>query len=145
VKLSKRTEYGLRAIVALARLEPHTYVQSKDLAKQESIPPKFLESIMLTLRRAGLLESKVGAGGGYRLSKTPRDVSVGEIIRRLEGRLATKDTSPKSEVSPGAIAVRLLADKLTTATDAVLDELNLEQLLEHVAKAGTQANAMYYI
>lgn len=131
--------------MALARLEPHTYVQSKDLAKQEQIPPKFLEAIMLTLRRAGLLDSKVGAGGGYRLSRALREISVGEVIRRLEGRLATKNTSPKTEASPGAIAVRLLADKLTSATDEVLDEMNLEQLLEHVAKAGTQANAMYYI
>lgn len=145
MKLSKRTEYGLRAVVALARLDPQTYVQSKDLSRNEDLPTKFLEAILLTLRRGGFLESKVGAGGGYRLTRRPRDISVGEIIRRLEGRLSVKDLSPTPESNPGALAVRLINDKLTQATDDVLDDVTLEQLLDHVAKASAQANAMYYI
>lgn len=145
MKLSKRTEYGLRAIVALARLNPDTYVQSKDLARQESLPNKFLEAILLTLRRGGFLESKVGAGGGYRLTRRPRDVSVGEIIRRLEGRLSIKDGPLPTDGAAGQLAVRLINDKLTQATDSVLDDITLEQLIEHVAKASTSQNGMYYI
>lgn len=145
MKLSKRTEYGLRAIVALARLNPDTFVQSKDLSKQEQLPNKFLEAILLTLRRGGFLDSKVGAGGGYRLTRHPKDISVGEIIRRLEGRLSVKDSSPHNESSPGPVAVRLINDKLTQATDEVLDNITLEQLMEHIARASSQANAMYYI
>lgn len=146
MKLSKRAEYGLRAIVALARLDPQTYVQSKDLAKQEGLPNKFLEAILLTLRRGEFLESKVGAGGGYRLSKPAKSISVGDLIRRLEGRLAVKDNTPSgSETTPGPLAVRLVNDKLTQATDSVLDDISLEQLLEHVARASTQGNSMYYI
>lgn len=145
MKLSKRTEYGLRAIVALARLQPQTYMQSKDLSKQEELPNKFLEAILLALRRGGFLESKVGAGGGYRLSKRARDISVGDVIRRLEGRLSIKESGPANETAPGKIAVRLLNDKLTNATDTVLDEMTLEELLEHVAKASAKADQMYYI
>ena len=69
MRLSKRTEYGLRAIAYLARSWPKGFVQSRDLSQQEGLPNKFLESILLTLRRGGFLESKVGSGGGYRLSR----------------------------------------------------------------------------
>ena len=145
MRLSKRTEYGLRAVVQLARLWPTSYVQAKDLAHQEDIPPKFLEAILLALRRGGFLESKVGAGGGYRLSRSPREISSGDVIRRLEGRLTLKESGPVTETSPGKLAVRLINDKLTDATDVVLDNMTLEQLLEHVNRAASQQQSMYYI
>ena len=145
MKLSKRTEYGLRAVVQLARLEPHSFVQSKDLASEEKLPNKFLESILLALRRGGFLESKVGSGGGYRLSRAPRDISVGDLIRRLEGRLTVMESLRKGELSPGEIAVHLLNDKLTRATDDVLNAMSLEQLMDHIAKAAGQHQEMYYI
>src|SRR2546421_13116194 len=126
MKLSKRTEYGLRAVVQLARLWPRHFVQSRDLAQQEHLPNKFLESILLALRRGGFLESKVGSGGGYRLSRAPRDINVGDVIRRLEGRLTQRETSPSNEASPGKLAVRLLNEKLRTATEQVLDTMTLE-------------------
>jgi Rrf2 family protein len=146
MRLSKRTEYGLRAVVQLARLSPRSYVQSKDLVQQEDLPNKFLESILLALRRGGFLESKVGSGGGYRLSKHPRDIIVGDIIRRLEGRLTQKDTTPAAEMTPGKVAVRLVSEQLTAATDDVLDNMTLEQLIEQVNKAaGPAQQEMYYI
>lgn len=145
MRLSKRTEYGLRAIVQLGRLWPTHYVQSRDLSKQEELPNKFLESILLALRRGGFLESKVGSGGGYRLSRSPREIKVGEVIRRLEGRLSARDESAPREASPGEHAVRLINDRLTSATDDVLDNTTLEELLEDVAKRGGSQQEMYYI
>jgi Rrf2 family cysteine metabolism transcriptional repressor len=146
VRLSKRTEYGLRAVVQLARLWPQTFVQSRDLSKQEDLPNKFLESILLALRRGGFLESKVGSGGGYRLSRSPRDILVGDIIRRLEGRLTQKEGSASTaESSPGKVAVRLINQRLTQATDEVLDHMTLEELVDHVNRATSDQQAMYYI
>ena len=144
MRLSKRTEYGVRAVVQLARLWPRGFVQAKDLARQEDLPNKFLEAILLALRRGGFLESKIGREGGYRLSRAPRDIRVGELIRRLEGRLTVTEGASTQERSPGEVAVHLLNEKLTEATDAALDELTLEQLLEHVNKAGA-LQQMYYI
>ena len=144
MRLSKRTEYGVRAVVQLARLWPRGFVQAKDLARQEDLPNKFLEAILLALRRGGFLESKIGREGGYRLSRPPRDIRVGELIRRLEGRLTVKEGEASQDHSPGEVAVHLLNEKLTEATDAALDELTLEQLLEHVNKAGA-LQQMYYI
>jgi Rrf2 family protein len=135
----------LRAVVQLARLSPRSYIQSKDLASPENLPSKFLEAILLALRRGGFLESKVGSGGGYRLSRHPREINVGELIRRLEGRLTVKEEASTGEQSFGEVAVRLINGKLTGATDEVLDAMNLEQLMEQVARAAGQSQEMYYI
>jgi len=130
--------------VQLARLWPRGFVQAKDLARQEELPNKFLEAILLALRRGGFLESKIGREGGYRLSRAPRDIRVGELILRLEGRLTVKEGEASNDHSPGEVAVHLLNEKLTEATDAALDDLTLEQLLEHVNRAGG-LQEMYYI
>lgn len=145
MKLSKRTEYGLRAAVQLARAWPLNYVQSKDLAQQEGLPTKFLESILLAMRRGGFLESKVGSGGGYRLSSSPREIAVGEVIRRLEGRLSLKDPPQRIEGTAGEIAVHLINEKLTVAMEEVLDKLTLEELADMAAKGGNVQQSMYYI
>lgn len=147
MRLSKRTEYGLRAVVHIARLGPAGYIQCKDLAQRESLPSKYLEAILLALRRGGFLESKIGSGGGYRLSRAPRDIRVGELIRRLEGRLTINqhEGASMSDLSCGQAAVQILNHRLTQATDEVLDRLTLEQLLEVIAKAVGLPQAMYYI
>ena len=145
MRLSKRTEYGVRAIVQLARHWPRSYIQSRDLAQQEKLPNKFLESILLALRRGGFLESKIGREGGYRLARPPREIRVGEIIRRLEGRFTVKEGQLGEEMSPGEVAVHLLNERLTSATDEVLDHLTLDQLIEHVNRAGNLQQQMYYI
>lgn len=144
MRLSKRTEYGVRAVVQLARHWPRNFIQSRDLSQHEGLPNKFLESILLALRRGGFLESKIGREGGYRLARAPRDIRVGDLVRRLEGRLTVKDPEPRGERSPGEVAVHLLNQKLTQATDDVLDQMTLEQLLEIANKAGN-FQEMYYI
>ena len=149
MRFSKRTEYGLRAMVQLARLGPGQFVQSRDLAEQEGLPTKFLESILLSLRRAGFLESKVGSGGGYKLAVAPRQVQVGDVVRRLErgddDAPPAGTAAPKSPPKPGALACDLLSRRLDAAADAVLDDQTLEGLVEEVNRAlGTQ-EAMYYI
>jgi Rrf2 family protein len=145
LRLSKQTEYGLRAVVQLARLYPRTFVQSRDLSQQEGLPTKFLEAILLTLRRGGFLESKVGREGGYRLARPPKDIQVGEVVRRLEGRLTATEGKPAADLSPGEVAVHLLNDRLTQAMDEVLDSMTLEQLMEHLNRSGNAQQQMYYI
>jgi Rrf2 family protein len=144
LRLSKRTEYGVRAVVQLARVWPQGFIQAKDLSRQERMPNKFLEAILLALRRGDFLESKIGREGGYRLSRPPGDIRVGDVIRRLEGRLSVKEAERTGDRSPGETAVHLLNEKLTEATDAALDDLTLEQLLEHVNRSGN-LQQMYYI
>jgi Rrf2 family protein len=144
LRLSKQTEYGLRAAVTLARLWPRTFVQSRDLAEQEKLPVKFLEAILLTLRRGGFLESKVGREGGYRLSRPPGQIQVGELVRRLEGRLTAREPRRGQDLSTGELAAQFLNQRLTEATDNVLNDMTLEQLTEHATRAGSHLE-MYYI
>jgi Rrf2 family protein len=145
LRLSKQTEYGLRAVVQLARMGPREFVQSRDLSQAEELPNKFLEAILLALRRGGFLESKVGREGGYRLARPARDIRVGDLVRRLEGRLTVREGRAASDMSPGEVAVHFLNEQLTQATDDVLDRLTLEQLLEHANKAAALQQQMYYI
>jgi len=132
-------------MVQLARQAPASYVQSKDLAQQEGLPNKFLEAILLALRRSDFLVSKVGSGGGYRLARPAREIRVGDLIRRLEGRLTVKEPIAPGEISPGEIAIRLINEKLTEATDEALGDMTLEQLLDQVNRAGNLQQSMYYI
>lgn len=145
LKVSKRTEYGVRAIVQLARHWPGKYVHSKDLARQEKLPTKFLESILLALRRGGFLESKIGRDGGYKLARAPTEIAVGEVMRRLEGRLAPRSPGLTDNVSPGELAVHLLNDRLTRATEEALDVLTLGQLVDQAKKCAAEKEEMYYI
>src|SRR5712691_3179869 len=89
MKLSKRGEYGLKAMIELAvRESEQGVVQIKALATHEQIPVKFLEQIMVTLKHAGLLQSKAGMGGGYHLAKAADKITLGQIVRILDGPLA---------------------------------------------------------
>lgn len=88
MKLSKKGEYALRALIDLSLNYEKGIVKIRDIAKREKIPEKFLEQILLSLKKAGLLESKRGARGGYYLSKPPKAITLGEIIRIMDGPLA---------------------------------------------------------
>ncbi len=86
--LSKKTKYGLKALSYLARQEQHTPVLISEISESENISKKFLESILLTLKKSGVLASKKGKGGGYYLLKQPEDIKISSIIRMLEGPIA---------------------------------------------------------
>lgn len=85
MRLSKRGEYGLRAMIDLATWEAdsgNNTAQIKEIATREKIPAKFLEQIMLALKNAGLLNSKMGFGGGYYLAKPASEITLGQIFSR---------------------------------------------------------------
>jgi len=88
VKLSKKSEYGLRALIELTLAYEETTLQRHQIAKRQHIPVEFLEQILLALKRAGLLASRRGLKGGYTLIKPPADITVGQVIRILDGPLA---------------------------------------------------------
>jgi len=86
--LSKKTKYGLKALTFLGSQEDKRPIQIAEIAKNENISQKFLESILLSLRKAGLLGSKKGKGGGYYLIKEPKDILMTDVMRILEGPIA---------------------------------------------------------
>src|SRR5262245_28675970 len=86
--LSKKAKYGLKAMAILAQEYGKGPLLIGEIAKRERIPSKFLELILLELKKQGFLQSKKGKGGGYYLSKLPNTISVGSLIRALDGPLA---------------------------------------------------------
>ena len=107
--LSKRTQYGLRALVCLADAYEHGYLQTRELAAREGLPLKFLESILATLTRGKFLVSKIGASGGYRLARAPQDIVLGDVVARLEGKKHMEDQEEPSRTErPGEVAIRLM-------------------------------------
>ena len=86
--LSKKTKYGLKALSYLASQKDRQPVPIAEVAKHENISQKFLESILLTLRKNGFLGYKKGKGGGYYLLKDPKDIKMSSIMRILEGPIA---------------------------------------------------------
>ena len=91
MQLSKRGEYGLRAMIQLAHPAPDgtlAVLQIKEIAALEKIPVKFLEQILLTLKNSGFLQSKRGTTGGYYLAKPASEIMLGQIVRLLDGPLA---------------------------------------------------------
>lgn len=100
MKLSKKSEYALRALLELTLAHGKTTLQRHEIAARQNIPVEFLEQILLALKRAGLLSSRRGMKGGYGLIKSPDAITLGQVIRILDGppgtdRMRQQDRLPK--------------------------------------------------
>lgn len=88
MKLSTKSEYACLALIVLAEHYGRGYMRISDIAGKQNIPKKYLEQILLTLKRGRFVESKLGAEGGYALAKAPDAINLAEIIRLMDGALA---------------------------------------------------------
>ena len=95
MKLTSRSEYALLALIYLARHYGDGFVPVHTIATAQSIPLKFLEQILLILKRSRYLQSSKGKGGGFQLARTPEAISLAEIIRLLDGALAPTESVSK--------------------------------------------------
>ena len=139
MRFSKKTEYALRGLFAIARATRSVSggaCRIEQISREEDIPVKFLEQILLGLRHAGLLASKRGVGGGYRLARPPGEISVGEVVRALEGPLSPMPcTSPEHRrercTCPDArtCPVRALMADIEGPLESLFDDRTLEDVL----------------
>ena len=88
MKISTRGRYAIRVLVDMAEHDSGGYIPLKDIVKRQDVSQKYLEGIMLLLSKNGIVEGVHGKGGGYRLKKSPEDITIGEILRTTEGSLA---------------------------------------------------------
>ena len=133
--LSRKSKYGLRAMLALAADAGRGPVQAAELAEKQRLPRKFLEAILLDLKRHGLVDSKKGRGGGYVLSRKPGDITVGQIIRVLEGPLALTPCVSQTAyrrcdecLDEETCGIRLAMKEVRDATAHILDNTTLAGL-----------------
>jgi len=147
MKFSKRCEYGIRAAVRLARSYGQGYIQSREIALSEDLPAKFLESILLALRSGGILESKVGAGGGYRLSRPPQEIRVRELLDTLIGEDPEKcEPMNPAGVRIGQHGMNVIVERMNELIEREVGEMTLAEVLTLAEeRAGGGAPTMYYI
>jgi len=142
MRLSKRGEYGLRAMIALAKYsqpgQRATIVQIKEISESEKIPAKFLEQILLMLKNAGMLHSKMGVGGGYYLARPPQEITLGEIFRVLDGPIApikcVSDLAYEKCECPDqeTCGLRMVMGDVSNAISAILDGTTLSDVNQRI-------------
>jgi Rrf2 family protein len=156
--LSKKTQYTLRALYGLTRRYGQGPTLIASLAKEESIPHDFLENILLNLKHEGLVESKKGKGGGYSLAVDPEKLTLGTVIRLVEGPLAPLPCASETAyrkcdecVDASVCGTRLVMREVRDAIASILDRTTLAQVCRRVDEArasradGDDASLMYYI
>lgn len=144
MRLSKRGEYGLRAMISLAEAQknlPTGMVQIKEISAREQIPAKFLEQILLALKNAGLVHSKMGVGGGYYLARLPKEITLGQIVRTLDGPLAPIKCVSQMAYEPcgcpdeETCGLRMVMGDVRNAITNILDNTTLATVIKRVESA----------
>src|SRR5947209_6702575 len=130
MRVSAKVDYALRAMTELATASP-SLVTGEQLATAQKIPPKFLESILAQLRNGGLVASQRGAEGGYRLAKPAEEISIADVIRELEGPIATvRGVRPDElEYAGAASGLRDILLELRKHMRGVLEQTTLADIV----------------
>jgi Rrf2 family protein len=126
----KRIEYSVRALVALAVAAPQT-VKAQDVADAQDIPPGYLYDLLADLRRADLVQVQRGTGGGYVLARPAAELTLGEIVRRLDGPGAPARSAGDGAADRSIERLRRLWDRANRARLDYLDAVTLADLMHH--------------
>ncbi len=133
--LTKKGKYGLKAMVHLARFPPGQPIPVLEVAVAQQIPKKFLDAILGELRNSGFVHSKMGKGGGYTLARAADSISVGDIVRAIDGPLAPLPCASRSRYrrcddcpNEANCAVRMMMVDAQRALSHVLDNCTLAQM-----------------
>jgi len=151
MKISKKGDYALRALVHLALRYGKGVTHMTEIADREDIPKKFLEQILLLLKRAGFVQSKSGLGGGYILARPPEEVALGEVIRIIDGPLAPVGcVSKKFHVAcprEKTCGIRSIMMDVRNVTARILDNITLADIRDRTRGIGKRKVRMpaYYV
>jgi Rrf2 family protein len=140
-----RSDYGARAIIDLARYFGQGPIQSADIAGRQAIPEAYLEQLLTTLRKSGLIRSTRGPHGGHELARQPAEIRLSEVIAALEGPLVPLDcleTVDACAVSR-TCGMRDVWREVMTSAQQILDRVTIEELVER--QKARESRVMYYI
>ena len=140
--LAKKSKYAIKALLGLAEHGSDEPMRIADLARQESLPQKFLELILLDLRNAGVVQSRKGKGGGYLLARPAERIMLGQVVRLFDGPLAPVPCASQTAYVPCAdcadeatCGVRLAMKEVRDATARILDQTSLAAVRRKQAAA----------
>ncbi len=140
VKISTKGRYGLRMMIDIAMNQQEGPVSVRDIARRQSLSDKYLEQIITSANKAGLLKSIRGAGGGYQLSRPAKEISVGQILRAMEGSLSPVDCVREAADEPapcrnaGECATYELWRDIKAAVDQVIDSRTLQDMIDNFTR-----------
>ncbi len=149
MKLSTKGRYGLKAMLDLALYSRQGHIALKNIAERQDISEHYLEQLIATLRKAGLVKSIRGAQGGYTLGASPKDITVGDILRALEGSLAPVDCVLEEDPvlcdKGKCCVIRGVWEKVRDSINDVVDNITLENLVDDYNAQKKDTQYMYYI
>lgn len=134
MKITTKGRYGLRALIDLAQYSEIEPVSISSIAARQGISERYLEQLMTLLKKADLIKSIRGAGGGYVLAKDVNDISVGDVLRALEGSLEPVECAAYREedscAAAGGCVTKYVWQKINESINRTVDEISLKQLVE---------------
>ena len=133
MKITTKGRYGLRALIDLAQYSEIEPVSISSIASRQGISERYLEQLMTMLKKAGLIKSIRGAGGGYVLAKELSEISVGDVLRALEGNLEPVECTAFSQedtcAAAGGCVTKYVWQRINESINRTVDEISLEQLV----------------
>ncbi|HEX2439393.1 MAG TPA: Rrf2 family transcriptional regulator [Methylomirabilota bacterium] len=146
MRISAKGDYAVKAMLDLAMHRGRPLVPIQEIAARQSIPQRYLEQVLLSLKRAGLLTSKRGSTGGYHLTKSPDEITVGVVLRAVEGSSAPFEGGPTGR-RRGSYDEELAAlwDEIGEAVAGVVDRWTLGDLVARAEQRRGSARPMYHI
>jgi len=139
VKLSNKGRYAVRALFDIAFYNAGRPTQVRDIAERQSIPPRFLEQIFQDLKRAGIVGSKRGPQGGYSLSHAADQITLGDVVRALEGPIVLgerADTSKRAPVEDSRLVTETVFKALSSKVESCFDEVSIQDICAQADKLG---------
>jgi Rrf2 family protein len=145
MRLSARGEYAIKAVLDLAVHRDSRLVPIQEIAARQGIPQRYLEHVLLALKRAGILTSRRGSTGGYHLTRPPEEITVGAVLRAVEGTGAPFEGPGRERRSHAEHELAELWDEIAEAVSSVVDRFTFAELAARAAQRRGAAAAMYHI
>jgi Rrf2 family protein len=146
MRISARGEYAIKAVLDLAIHRNGRLVPIQAIAARQGIPQRYLEHVLLALKRAGLLTSKRGSTGGYHLKRAPEEITVGAVLRAVEGSGTPFETlGREGRPRHGEHDLAELWDEISGAVSSVVDRFTFAELAARAAERHGAPRAMYHI
>ncbi|HSF07652.1 MAG TPA: Rrf2 family transcriptional regulator [Methylomirabilota bacterium] len=145
MRISAKGEYAIKAVLDLALHHGRGLIPIQEIAGRQHIPQRYLEQVLLALKRAGLLISKRGAAGGYLLTRPPEEITVGAVLRAVEGASAPFEAVGRDHTGRDGHDLVELWEEIAGAVSHVVDRLNFGELAARARERLAGARPMYHI
>lgn len=146
MKITTKGRYGLRALIDLAQYSEIEPVSINSIANRQGISERYLEQLMTLLKKAGIIKSIRGAGGGYVLAKEMEDISVGDVLRALEGSLEPVECAAFNEEdscqAAGGCVTKYVWQKINESINQTVNEISIKQLVEESKTVGNKPSSL---